>query len=79
MKYKKLILILLIVIYLISTFGAWHAIRWYHIHEWTHSNPTICDIIIVITPAVNTVTCLYWLFEQIPEININKFFDIEKR
>lgn len=79
-------IIILIIIYILSIFGAYKRVRYHYLHECANINPTIIDIIIILTPYVNTVMALSFLFINIKhkikfKINkeTNKFFDIPKR
>jgi len=82
MKIKRLIFVItLFIIYIASTIGAWHITKWEYTNEWTHSDPRSSDIIIVVTPAFNTLYCLYWIVDKSNVLNTStsRFFNIEKR
>jgi len=75
---KKYIAIL-IIIYILSAFGSWYDIRQSYITEWTNLNPTGGDLVVILSPILNTAYCIYTISKLLPDVDVNVFFFLDKR
>ena len=76
---KKLTIIGLVLLYILSCFASWYMIKWDYENRWKELNPGLADLVTVFTPVLNTFYCSWWLLESRVVINYNKFFGIEER
>ena len=79
---KKLIILGLLVLYVVSCIGAWYMTKWDYENIWKTQSPGIEEIIITLMPGFNTLYCIWWLsdhYSGLFNIDVNKFFDVEKR
>jgi len=78
---KKLIILGLILLYIISCMGVWYMTKWNYENIWKTQSPGIEDIIITLMPGCNTLYCIWWLndhYSGLFNIDVNKFFDIKR-
>lgn len=70
------------IIYIISIFGARCWVRRQYIIKWYDINPDNIDLLLVFIPIVNTVFSIMYICSLLINknmIDLNKFFNVEKR
>jgi hypothetical protein len=73
------LLILFLAFYVLPAFIVWKSVNWLYTHVYS-SDPTIVDVILMLTPGLNIVTSMLYFGEVIKEKGfIRKFFGLGDR
>jgi len=67
---KKKLIVIVIIIYIASIYGAFRATEWNYTNRWKHISPDAFDVVIMLIPIINTIFAIDWILKEYNIYNI---------